>query len=143
MAGNAPSDFPIEHIPDLSSVNERERLSPSAIYGFTAIIEKWGFDETYACGLLGGIAPSTYQAWKCKQEGLILTQDTLTRISLLIGMYKALHVYLGDPLADQWMSRANDGFLFSGKKPIDYLIKNGIPGFIEVRRMLDSVCQGY
>jgi uncharacterized protein (DUF2384 family) len=142
MVGISEPGFPIEHVPDLSSVSDRKRLSPSAMQGFMAIIEKWGLNETYACPLLGGITASTYHAWKCNQEGLTLSQDTLTRISLLIGIYKALHVYLGDPWADQWMSRENDGFLFSGKKPIDHLINKGIQGFIEVRRMLDSLCQG-
>jgi hypothetical protein len=142
MVAIAQPGFPLEHIPDLSSVSESKRLSPSAMQGFTAIIEKWGFDETYACALLGGIAPSAYQAWKCEPEGVTLSQETLTRISFLIGIYNALHVCLGDSLADQWMSRENDNYLFAGEKPVDYLIGR-LQGLKEVRQMLDASCQGY
>ncbi len=129
-------------IVDLSNSKERDRLSPSAIRGFIKLIEQWSLNEPQARALLGGIASSTYHTWKGQPDGRSLSQDTLTRISLLLGIYKALHVYFGDSLADQWLTYANEGSPFLGRTPIDYLISRGLPGFVEVRNMLDAWCQG-
>jgi hypothetical protein len=36
------------------------------------------------------------------------------------------------------MTLGNRGPLFSGQPPIDFVIRRGQPGMVEVRRMLDS-----
>jgi len=123
---------------DLTSAAERERLSPSGIRAFVKICEKWGLTETQARALLGGIASSTFHAWKADPEGQKLSQDTLIRISLVIGIYKALHIYFSKAWADRWVRLANRGALFSGRSPIDFMIRQGQPGMLEVRRMLDA-----
>ncbi len=56
--------------------------------------------------LLGGVASSTFYAWKTRPKGKQLDQDTLTRISLVIGIYKALNIYFGKPWADRWITRS-------------------------------------
>jgi len=124
--------------PDLTDASERERLSAAAIKGFLNIARHWNLTELQARALLGGIASSTYHAWKSAPTRTRLTQDTLTRISLVIGIYKALHIYFGKPWADRWVTLENRGLLFSGQAPIEYMIYRGQPGMIEVRRMLDS-----
>ncbi len=123
---------------DLTDAAERERLSPSAIRGFVKICDKWGLTETQARALLGGIASSTFHAWKADPEAQKLTQDTLVRISLVIGIYKALHIYFSKAWADRWVRLANRGPLFSGRAPIDFMIRHGQPGMLELRRMLDA-----
>jgi hypothetical protein len=62
----------------------------------------------------------------------------LTRISLVIGIYKALNIYFGKPWADRWITLENRGPLFAGQSPIDYMLRHGQPGMAEVRRMLDA-----
>lgn len=89
-------------------------------------------------GLLGGIASSTFHAWKAVPKGRKLDQDTLMRVSMIIGIYKALQIYFGKPWADRWMTLANEGSLFSGQTPIDYIVRHGQPGMMQVRRTLDS-----
>src|SRR5262245_14414805 len=78
---------------DLTSAAERERLSPTAIRAFVKICDKWGLTESQSRALLGGIASSTFHAWKAGPDGQKLSQDTLVRISLVVGIYKALHIY--------------------------------------------------
>jgi|SRR5579875_787055 len=130
--------YSFDQAPNLADPAERERLTPSAIKAFLNIAGKWGLNEIQARGLLGGIASSTFHAWKTEPRGKKLDQDTLTRISLVIGIYKALHIYFGKPWADRWVGLGNRGSLFAGESPIDYMLRHGQPGMVQVRRMLDA-----
>lgn len=130
--------YTFDRAPDLTNPAVRERLSGSAIKAFVRIAGKWRLTEMQARGLLGGIASSTFHAWKNEPKKQKLTQDTLLRISLVIGIYKALHIYFGEEWADSWVTLGNRGALFAGDAPIDYLIHQGQPGMFQVRRMLDA-----
>lgn len=130
--------YSFDQAPDLSDAEERKRLSESAIRVFVNIARKWELNESQARGLLGGVASSTFHAWKTRPKGKQLDQDTLTRISLVIGIYKALNIYFGRPWADRWVTLANRGPLFAGRAPIDHMLQHGQPGMMEVRRMLDA-----
>jgi hypothetical protein len=130
--------YPFDQSSDLTNGAERQRLSTSAIKVFVNIAEKWGLTEVQARGLLGGLASSTFHAWKTEPRGKKLDQDTLMRISLVIGIYKALNIYFGPPWADRWVVLANRGPMFAGQTPIDYMLRHGQPGMVQVRRMLDT-----
>jgi len=130
--------YPFDQAPNLASAEERSRLSPSALKAFVNIAAKWGLNEAQSRGLLGGVASSTFHAWKTNPRGKRLDQDSLTRISLVIGIYKALNIYFGKPWADRWVTLENRGPLFAGRAPIDYMLRHGQPGMVEVRRMLDA-----
>jgi hypothetical protein len=130
--------YPFDQAPNLASAEERGRLSASALKAFVNIAAKWSLNETQARGLLGGVASSTFHAWKTNPKGKRLDQDSLTRISLIIGIYKALNIYFGKPWADRWVTLENRGPLFAGGTPIDYMLRQGQPGMVEVRRMLDA-----
>jgi hypothetical protein len=130
--------YPFVTAPDLTNPAERERLSASALKAFVNIAAKWTLNESQARGLLGGIASSTYHAWKTEPRGKSLNQDTLIRISLLIGIYKALNIYFGSPWANRWVTLANRGPLFAGQTPLDFMLRHGQPGMFQVRRGLDA-----
>jgi hypothetical protein len=130
--------YKFDDAPDLTDPGVRARLSASAINAFVKIADTWNLTESQARGLLGGIASSTFHAWKNQPRKQKLTQDTLLRISLVIGIYKALQIYFGGEWADRWVTLGNRGSLFSGAAPIDYMIRQGQPGMVEVRRMLDA-----
>jgi hypothetical protein len=137
---NPPSiaGYFFDQAPNLSRPAERERLSPSAIKAFVKIAAKWDLTEAQSRGLLGGIASSTFHAWKTEPRGKKLDQDTLMRISLVIGIYKALNIYFGKPWADRWVTLGNSGPMFAGQPPIDYMLRQGQPGMMQLRRMLDT-----
>lgn len=122
---------------DLGNAAERMQLSSAAIRGFLNIAKKWKLTEEQSRALLGGLASSTFHAWKTTPKRA-LDQDTLTRISLIIGIYKALSIYFGKPWADRWITLENRGPLFSGRTPLAYMMQRGQPGMVEVRRMLDA-----
>jgi hypothetical protein len=130
--------YSFDAAPDLSNANVRRKLTPGALRTFSNIAERWNLTEARARALLGGVASSTYHAWRTSPKGKQLDQDTLTRISLVIGIYKGLNIYFNKPLADRWITLGNRGPMFAGTAPIEYMIQNGVPGMVDVRRMIDA-----
>lgn len=122
---------------DLSSREERERLSPAALKGFFRLVQSWSLRDEDARELLGGVSSSTYYEWK-KNPDRVLEVDRITRISYLIGIYKSLHIQYGDKLADEWVSLANSNRIFSGRSPLQYMIAGGIFAMEIVRSLLDA-----
>ena len=92
---------------DLSNPQTRRALSPTALRGFFNVAREWSLDDNQMRGLLGGIAPSTLNEWRRSPDKRVLSHDTITRISLLVGIYKALHTYLGDS-GEYWITNLND-----------------------------------
>jgi hypothetical protein len=136
----AAAGYQFEATPDLSKLETRERLSQSAMDGLFAIGEKWELPIEKLGELLGGIPRSSL--YKMKASAGALRQDELTRISYLVGIYKALHILLPPEHADRWMNQPNDNVLFGGQPPVEYAIRHGIPGLQQIRSLLDAVRGG-
>ncbi len=122
---------------DLSSREERQRLSRSALRGFFRLAERWKLRDEDARALLGGISSSSYYEWKKHPERL-LDVDRITRISYLVGIYKALHLLYGDALADEWVRLPNTNVVFGGRSPLEYMVGGGLLAMQTVRRLLDA-----
>jgi uncharacterized protein (DUF2384 family) len=122
---------------DLSKKSNRIRLSPGAIRGFLRIAEHWNLQDEDTRALLGGISNGSYYTLK-KHGGKTLDEDQLTRISLLIGIYKALNILYSRKLADAWIELPNTNPMFGGDSPLNYVKKGGIPAFLRVRQLLDA-----
>jgi hypothetical protein len=120
---------------DLSEEANQKRLSPAAIKGFRGIVSHWGIRSEDARDLLGGMSNGTYFGLN---ETSVLDLDQLTRVSLLIGIYKALNILYGRKLADAWITLPNTNLMFGGDTPLNYLKKGGIPAFMRVRQLLDA-----
>lgn len=125
-----------------STPETRRALSPTALRGFFNIAREWSLDDNQMRGLLGGIAPSTLHAWRRGPDKRVLGQGAITRISLLVGIYKALHAYFGNP-GDSWITTPNNSPLFGGAVPIDFMLHTGVTGMYEVRKMLDAWAAGH
>lgn len=128
--------------PDLSDPATQRKLSGTALRTFFRIATAWKIKDAEAKALLGGI--SNGQFYRLKQEAKqrspdrLFSADMLTRISLLIGIYKALHILHSDELADRFMTLPNTNLLFQGQRPIDVAGKGGIPALFTIRRLLDA-----
>jgi len=127
----------LRKIPNLGDAATRKRLSPSAIAAFFKIVETWDINNDDAMRLLGGVSNGRFYGLKKSHKG-VLTQDELTRISLLIGIFKALNILFARKLADHWISLANSNPMFNGASPLASLIEGGMPAMVQVRRLLDS-----
>jgi hypothetical protein len=122
---------------DLGARAERERLSASALKGFFNIASQWSLKDEEARELLGGVASSTFYAWK-RDPQRVLDVDRITRISFLVGIYKALHILYGDPLADEWVRLPNSNALFAGRTPLQFMLSGGLLTMQSVRQLLDA-----
>jgi len=122
---------------DLAARPERERLSTSALRAFFNLIDRWSIRDEDARALLGGISNGPYYNWK-KQPERLLDADVLTRISYLIGVFKALNILYGEKLADEWVRLPNSNRIFGGRTPLDYMMRGGVPAMQIVRRLLDA-----
>ena len=124
-------------LPDRFAGSERARLSRPALRAFLNIMRRWSIKDAEARQLLGGIAPSTLHGYK-RNPDRVLDQDKLTRISYLVGIFKALHVLHGEELADRWIMLPNHNRIFGVRSPLDYMLQGGIPAMQTVRRLLEA-----
>ena len=131
------SRFEPASLVDLNSKAERERLSRSALRGFFKIVTRWKLRDEDARELLGGLSSSAYYEWK-KNPVRLLDVDRITRISYLIGIYKALHLLYGDKLADEWASLPNSNVIFAGRTPLATMLAGGLLAMQTVRKLLDA-----
>ena len=120
--------------------NDRERLSHVAIKAFLSLAKAWGLSNAESAGLLG-VSASSFDRLK-RGYRPTLSQDQLTRVSALVGVFKGLHLLFRDSTADEWARRPNTGPLFDRKTPIEAMIEGGIPRMLEVRRYIDAVRGG-
>ncbi len=120
--------------------NDRARLSPVAIKAFLSLTKAWGLSNGEAAALIG-VSASTLDRIK-RGYRPTLSQDQLTRVSALIGVFKGLHLLFADATADEWVRRKNSGPLFDRQTPIEAMIEGGIPRMLDVRRTIDAVRGG-
>ena len=122
---------------DLSQRGSRTRLSPAAIKGILRIADRWKLRDEDTRALLGGMSSWSFYGLK-RRPNKALDEDQLTRISLLIGVFKALNILYSQKLADSWISLANTNPMFGGDSPLNYMKKGGIPAIIRIRQLLDA-----
>jgi len=122
---------------DLSSKESRLRLSPAAIKGLLRIAAHWKLRDEDTRALLGGVSNGSFYALK-HGASKRLDEDQLTRISLLIGIYKALNILYSRKLADAWMTLPNANPMFSGDTALGYAKRGGIPALLRIRQLVDA-----
>lgn len=122
---------------DLSKKENRTRLSSSAIRGLLRIAAHWKLRDEDTRALLGGMSSGSFYALK-NRASKSLDEDQLTRISFLIGIYKALNILYSQKLADGWMTLPNTNAMFGGDSPLEYVKRGGIPALLRVRQLLDA-----
>lgn len=131
------SNFAPSKLVNIHARSERMRLSPAGLKAFFKIMDRWKVRDEAAKTLLGGVTNGPFYEMK-KNQNRLLDPDTLTRISYLIGIYKALNVLYGEKLASEWISLPNDNAIFGGSSPLEYMLCGGIPAMQVVRRLLDA-----
>lgn len=116
----------------------RRQLSAPALRAFFNTARRWQLSAAEERGLLGWPPSSTFHKYKSGDAG-VLSFDTLTRISLVLGIYKALHILYAEPVfADHWLRMPNANPLFGGRTPLAFVLDAGIDGLFQLRRLLDS-----
>lgn len=105
------------------------------------LFERWGVTDMQAGVLLGGISAKTVQRWKRREYGNP-SRDQADRLSLLLGIHKALRIIYSDAARGyRWVRASND--LFEGRSALDIMLRGGIEDIRRIRTYLDSVRGGW
>ena len=136
-ARRAAEDTPVIALRDLATAESR-RLGAAGMRTFLAIADEWQLTVATRRVLLGGIGESTYHKWKLGDVGAP-SRDQLERLSLLLGIYKALRLLFSDDATGvRWLKAHNTDPDFAGQSPLDRLVRGSIEDLYVVRRYLDG-----
>lgn len=127
---------------NLADVSARTRLTPAAVTGIVRLADIWRLTSTEICTLIGDVSERTWFRMKKGEWDGALSQDSLTRISALIGIFKGLRLLFSEKLADEWVRLPNKGQLYGGRRPLDVMIEGGIPKLLQVRQHVDALRGG-
>ncbi|WP_353254610.1 MbcA/ParS/Xre antitoxin family protein [Burkholderia anthina] len=119
-------------------------MSAAGLRVFFNIARDWELTIDEQIVLLGSPGRSTFFKWKASPESARLSRDTLERLSLLLGIYKALQILLPQPsAADTWVKRPNDAAPFGGKRALDRMLAGNVGDLVAVRQYLDAMRGGW
>jgi hypothetical protein len=121
---------------------DRDRLSPVALKAMKGIAAHWRLRGNEIAALLA-VSPSTWDRMAAGKWEQALSQDQLTRVSAVVGVFKGLHLLFADDMADRWARLRNKGPLFDNRTPIETMIEGGIPAMLDVRRHVDALRGGH
>src|ERR1700730_6106964 len=135
--GRASPGFP----QSFADEGARARLGRIALKAMQGIATHWRLRGHEAAALLG-VSPSTWDRIAAGKWEQSLSQDQLTRVSAIVGVFKGLHLLFADDMADRWARLRNKGPLFENRAPVDAMIEGGIPTMLDVRRHVDALRGG-
>ena len=81
--------------------SDRARLTPAALEAVRNLAAAWKLTGDDAAALLG-VSPSTWDRIRGGSWKQALSQDQLTRVSALVGIFKGLHLLFADGMANCW-----------------------------------------
>ena len=116
-------------------------MASVALKAFDRIATRWDLTIAQAAAL-ADMSESTWKRARKPANSVDLTHDQLLRLSAIIGIYKSLELYFGEEIARTWPALANLGPLFHGATPIETMIDQGLPQFLQVRNYLDALRGG-
>lgn len=116
-------------------------IVPVALKAYARLADAWSLTLKEAAAL-SDMSESTWK--RARKPGFAggLTKDQLLRLSAIVGIYKSLELYFSEPMARTWFTRANEGPLFGGARPIDTAIEGGLPQILSIRTYLDALRGG-
>lgn len=138
MAQAQPDIEADKGVANLFDAGTRRRLSAPGFRAFLGVADALGLSVRQRRIVLGDIADSTYYKWR--GGGVAeLAADTLTRISLVLGIFKALRLLFADDAAAlRWLRSANEDLPFAGRSPQDFMLEGPQDNLFAVRRYLDA-----
>jgi hypothetical protein len=119
-------------------------MSAAGLRAFFRIAQDWTLSADEQIVLLGSPGRSTYFKWKQEPQSARLGRDTLERLSLILGIYKALQILLPQAeAADGWIKRANAAPPFGGRRALDRMLAGNVSDLVAVRQYLDAMRGGW
>lgn len=116
-------------------------MDATAVRAMVRLFAVWKV-SVHESAMLASVSTRTWSRMKAGAWSSALTQDQLMRASGLVGIYKGLHLYFSDELADQWVQMPNHGKLFNGSAPSAFMVIGGLPAILRVRGYIDAIRGG-
>lgn len=102
------------------------------------ILNLWEFTDAEKAVVLGDFSVATFRRLKGGNLARKLTIDRRTRVSLILGVYKALMtLFIQDEHRLEWIN--NENRAFRGFSPKDVMLSGALLGLYEIRHYLDAV----
>lgn len=133
------------HPPEQTEFTPRE--AETGLKVALRLAEQWAISDAELAALLDVDAAEPH-AWR--SNGFELDdysdadiQDLLTRVSHLMGIYRALHdLFVDSSQADAWIKRPHEFGPLAGKSALRHMLDDGLEGVRYVRCYLDGIVQG-
>ncbi|MFN3727361.1 MAG: antitoxin Xre-like helix-turn-helix domain-containing protein [Allosphingosinicella sp.] len=127
--------MPVQETPPSGRI---DGLVGPALRTFFRIAEAWSLNEQEQMRVLGISSLSLLRAWRGGgQAGF--DAAALERISLVIGIFKAINILLPDAArADAWMRKPNKASLLQGQSAVDFILDGGLARLQALRAYLDA-----
>jgi len=110
----------------------------AGLRAFANIADAWGLSVAEQLKLLGIASRSTFFKWRRERQPR-LSQDTLERLSYLLGIYKSLQILLPDThAADAWVRQPNAAAPFGGRSALERMLSGQVADLYVVRQYLDA-----
>lgn len=109
-----------------------------ALKGFFGVANEWGCSIEEKMILLGGVSRTTLYKY-AKLPKIRLPRDTLERISLILGIYKALQVlYPTHERANLRVRLPTTEFPFAGRSAMEFMAQGSIRHLMLTRQYFDA-----
>lgn len=118
-----------------------DRVAGVAVRAYARIADAWSLKNEIAAELIG----ASERTWaRMKKPGWAgrLSKDQTLRASALSGLYKSLHLFFSDALADRWVGLENSGPYFGGRPPLEIMRRGGLPAIMDTRDYVDALRGG-
>jgi len=100
---------------------------------FWSLMDRWGVADQPALALIDGprgLGPNG------RRPRFRLSSDQMRRLEYLLDIDANLSASWGPRDGGKWLARSNPAPAFSGRSPLEHMIRGGLPGIAEVLRFL-------
>lgn len=123
VADAIPPRYSEKGIEQVFEVYGEKKTKQATAEGFQFFVRAWQLTDAEAAALLG----VRTSEWTSGLRPNRLRREQIKRIASLIGIYRALHLYFSQPVADGWVRRENSDPLFNGQQPVQMMAHGGLP----------------
>ena len=121
-----------------SSFDDEKAKGHVALKGFFGICREWDCTQKEMMQLLGGVSRDTPAKYETLPHAT-LPQDTLERISYILGIYKSLRVlYPTTERANRRVRLETNEPPFLGSSALDFMTRGSLEHLMETRRYFDA-----
>ena len=120
------------------AIDDEKGKGHLALKGFFGICREWDCTQKEMMQLLGGVSRSTLAKYETLPH-VMLSQDTLERISYILGVYKSLRVmYPTAERANRRIRLETSEPPFLGASALDFMAQGSMEHLAETRRYFDA-----